>query len=69
MLDKGKVTLIMCVGAVIAFVIGAVLWRHHPHMSGLFIGFAVGIGCSVVAYTLIAKGKDAKTPEVPPPKQ
>ena len=69
MLDKGKVTLTMCVGALIVFVIGALLWHGHYRMSGLFVGFAVGIGCSVVAYNLIAKRKDAKTPEVPSPKQ
>jgi hypothetical protein len=47
---RGIVTLIMCLVAAIAIVLGVLLWRSHFHTSGLFMGFGVGIACTVVVY-------------------
>ena len=69
MSSRGKITLIACLGAAIAIVIGAVLWHRHPHTGGLFIGFAVGIGCTVVAYAASEWVFPQRKTEVPPPKQ
>ena len=51
-MGKVIITLMMCLGAAATIIIGVVLWDHHYRTSGLLIGFGVGIGCAVVAYTL-----------------
>jgi len=70
MSDKGKgiVTLIVCFVAAIAIVIGELLWNHHYHESGLFVGFAVGIGGTVVAYPVGEWVIRQIKTKVPPPK-
>ena len=60
---------IMSILAAIAVVLGVLLWRHHHIMGGLFIGFAVGIGCTIAACCVSELVGKRETSEVPPPKQ
>jgi len=71
MSDKGKgtVTLIMCFLAAIAIVIGILVWNTHYTLRGIFVGFGVGIACTVVAYRVIEWIGLHGRAEVPPPKQ
>jgi zinc transporter ZupT len=68
MSDKGKgiATLIMCFLAAIAIVLGVLFWSHHYTMRGLFIGFAAGVGCTVVAYRVSEWVSTHRRTEVPP---
>ena len=60
---------IMCFLAAIAIVLGISVWSSHHTMRGMFIGFAVGVGCTVMACRVSEWiGKHPGT-EVPPPKQ
>ena len=70
MSDKGKVilTLTMCFLAAIAIVVTPVVWSRHYTIRGILLGFAAGVGCTLVAYHISDWiGKRRRT-ELPPPK-
>jgi CHASE2 domain-containing sensor protein len=60
---------IMSILAAIAVVLGIVLWSNHYTLRGLFIGFAVGIGCTIAACCVSELVGKRNTTEAPPPKQ